>query len=39
MGARGLRGVVFVKIKIVKTPLTRVPVHIDQPEWREYLYY
>lgn len=28
-----------VKIKIVKSQATRVPVHVDHPEWREFLYY
>ena len=30
---------VSVKIKIVNTPAVRVTVHIDRPEWREFLYY
>ena len=28
-----------VKIKVVTTPEAHVEVHVDKPEWREYLYY
>jgi hypothetical protein len=28
-----------VEIKIANTPATRVEVHVDRPEWREFLYY
>ncbi len=28
-----------VKIKIVTSPATEVPVYVDHPEWREFLYY
>lgn len=28
-----------VKIKIVTSPAMEVAVHIDRPEWREFLYY
>ena len=30
---------VSVKIKIVKSREHRVPVHIDRPQWREFVYY
>ena len=30
---------VFVKIKIVKTREERVPVHVQKPEWRQFVYY
>jgi hypothetical protein len=28
-----------VEVKIINTPVTKVPVHVDKPEWREFLYY
>lgn len=30
---------VFVKIKMVKSREQRVPVHVDKPEWRKFVYY
>lgn len=28
-----------VKIKVVNSPAMEVLVHVDHPEWRQYLYY
>lgn len=30
---------VFVKIKIVKAREQRVPVHVEKPQWRQFVHY
>jgi len=30
---------VFVHVTYIASPVTEVKVHVERPEWREYLYY